>query len=168
MPQSHLIDFFFFKFWVVPFFLHNVSWSWNMRFSGGHIDIETFWTTQHESGSNTDLLKHWFQANIPDSYFAIWVWKASILVRVLVSSSNTFSWMEQSQRERSRWRDSSSSTHERADPSPAATDLHSHSKVVPVFNLWHLQLNPHGHLRHKRTCESVLYRSKKKIWKWVK
>lgn len=27
-----------------------------------------------------------------DSYFEIWVWKASILVRVLVRSSNTFSW----------------------------------------------------------------------------
>lgn len=26
-----------------------------------------------------------------DSYFEIWVWKASILVRVLVRSSNTFS-----------------------------------------------------------------------------
>lgn len=27
-----------------------------------------------------------------DSYFEIWVWNASILVRVLVRSSNTFSW----------------------------------------------------------------------------
>lgn len=56
-----------------------------------------------------DLWNHRFgYTRAPDPYFEIWVWKASILVRVLVSSSNTFSWRrtEQSQGGNSRWRDS--------------------------------------------------------------
>lgn len=63
-----------------------------------------------ELGHNTSgPLDHRFgYTRAPDPYFEIWVWKASILVRVLVSSSNTFSWRrtEQSQGGNSRWRDS--------------------------------------------------------------
>lgn len=39
---------------------------------------------------------------------------------------------------------------------PAATHLHCHSEVVPVFNFWHLQLQPHGHLQHKHTSKTDL------------
>lgn len=107
-------------------------------------------------------LNHRFSyARAPDPYFEIWVWKASILVRVLVSSSNTFSW-----RRRNKVREGihAGETHcggaaagrsvsRSASRPPAATHLHCHSEVVPVFNFRDLQLQPHGHLQHKRTSK---------------
>lgn len=67
----------------------------NVLFSGSlWLLIFFFFFGTVELGHNlSGPLNHRFSyTRAPDPYFEIWVWKASILVRVLVSSSNTFSW----------------------------------------------------------------------------
>lgn len=51
---------------------------------------------------------------------------------------------------------------------PAATHLHCHSEVVPVFNFRDLQLQPHGHLQHKRTSKIDLIWGRKTEINWQK